>query len=46
MKEKELKTLLSETNNNEEKNENIKVKAIELTQIKINNKEKGENSLW
>jgi hypothetical protein len=40
-KERELQSLLSETNNNEETNESIKLKTLDLVQGKINNTERG-----
>ena len=41
-KERELLTSSSETNNNNEpKNESMKLKTIDVVQVKINNKEKG-----
>ncbi|XP_060077738.1 voltage-dependent T-type calcium channel subunit alpha-1G-like [Ylistrum balloti] len=39
-KVKEVQSVTSETNNNEEKNETIKLKTIDMVQVKINNKEK------
>ncbi|XP_021366372.1 voltage-dependent T-type calcium channel subunit alpha-1H-like [Mizuhopecten yessoensis] len=39
-KVKEVQSMTSETNNNEEKNETIKLKTIDMVQVKINNKEK------
>lgn len=40
MKEKQLETIM-ETNNNEHEGGSIKRKDVEMTDIKINNKEKG-----
>ncbi|CAC5424663.1 CACNA1G [Mytilus coruscus] len=39
-RQKEIEAFLAETNNNEEKNQTIKIKAVDIAQIKINNKEK------
>lgn len=41
-KTKDVQSITSETNNNEEKNESIKLQTIDVVQVKINNKEKGE----
>ncbi|XP_061166104.1 voltage-dependent T-type calcium channel subunit alpha-1H-like [Saccostrea echinata] len=41
-KEKELQSILSETNNNEEKNESIKLKSLDIVQGKINNTERAK----
>lgn len=41
-KDREHQSLLSETNNNEEKSENIKLKSLDLVQGKINNTERGK----
>ena len=48
-RQKEIEAFLAETNNNEEKNQTIKIKAVDIAQIKINNKEKGKlyyHTLW
>lgn len=44
-KEREHQSLLSETNNNEEKSESIKLKSLDLVQGKINNTERGKPCL-
>lgn len=41
-KDREHQSLLSETNNNEEKSENIKLKSLDLVQGKINNTERAK----